>query len=74
MTAVSGPVAEPVAVEAPEVKAVEVPRWLDGLVSAISTGAPATDPATLLTTADVAGVLGEAVRSLLQANKRLGSQ
>ena len=52
---------EPMAVEAPEVKAVEVPRWLDGLVGAISSGAPAADPSTLLTTAEVASVLGEAV-------------
>jgi hypothetical protein len=54
---------EPIVVEAPEVKTIEAPRWLSGLIAAAQTGAPATDPATLVTEDELAGVLGEPVTS-----------
>src|SRR5205085_1892458 len=52
---------EPIAAEAPEVKTIQAPQWLSGLIAAAQMGAPATDPATLVTADELSHVLGEPV-------------
>lgn len=52
---------EPLPVEAPEVKTIELPHWLDGLIASAQAGAPAIDPATLVTPDELSSALGEPV-------------